>query len=124
MAKALGVGGIFFKCRDEKTLVEWYAQHLGIAINEYGGIHFEFADAPPQARTVFGAFSADTDYFDPSKKDFMINLMVDDLEEALAQVKTGGAEIIDGIDKYDFGSFGWFIDPEGNKIELWQLPNS
>jgi predicted enzyme related to lactoylglutathione lyase len=75
---------------------------------------------PPNGLTVWSPFPADTDYFSPSEKQFMFNLVVDDLEEALAQVQKGGASLVGKIEKYDYGRFGWFIDPDGNKVELWQ----
>jgi predicted enzyme related to lactoylglutathione lyase len=75
---------------------------------------------PPGGLTVFSAFKQGTNYFAPSQKEFMFNLMVDNLEEALAQVKEGGAQIVGEIQREDYGDFGWFIDPDGNKVELWQ----
>lgn len=122
MAKALGVGGVFFKCEDPKKLAAWYAEHLGFEVADHGSVNFWFKNAPKAGCTVWGPFAADTDYFNPSKKKFMINLIVDDLEGALAQVAAGGAQVVGEIEDYDYGRFGWFIDPEGNKIELWQVP--
>lgn len=122
MAKALGIGGVFFKCRDRHRLSQWYARHLGLAINEEGGVEFSRLEIPPGAFSVWGPFDENSHYFDPSKKPFMINLIVDDLVRALEQVEAGGAEIVGEIEDYAYGSFGWFIDPEGNKIELWQPP--
>jgi predicted enzyme related to lactoylglutathione lyase len=75
---------------------------------------------PPNSQTVWSAFDASSKYFDPSEKGFMFNLIVDDLEEALKQVKEGGAEIVGNIEKMEYGSFGWFMDPDGNKVELWE----
>ena len=74
---------------------------------------------PPEAYTVWGPFKDSTSYFEPSEKEFMINLIVDDLEGALAQAKEGGATIVGEIEEYEFGRFGWFVDPEGTKVELW-----
>ena len=120
MAKVLGVGGVFFKCKDKVSLGQWYETHLGFTLNEYGGLEFQFDAAPPGGYCVWGPFSDDTDYFSPSTRDFMINLMVDDVEAVLARAQAGGAQIIGEIDNCEFGRFGWFMDPEGNKIELWQ----
>ena len=119
MAKVLGVGGIFFKSPDPKRLYAWYAKYLGMEFEDWG-IAFFPTSMPANAHTVWSAFPATTRYFDPSPKDFMFNLIVDNLEEALAQVKEGGAEIIGAIEKLEFGSFGWFVDPDGNKVELWE----
>lgn len=74
--------------------------------------------------TVWATFGSDTDYFQPSTHKFMINLLVDDLDQALAQVEAGGAELVGAIVEYDLGRFGWFIDPEGNKVELWEAPTT
>ena len=119
MAKALGVGGIFFKSPDPKRLYEWYAKWLGMKTEEWG-LAFYPKDYPANSQTVWSAFDASTTYFDPSKTGFMFNLIVDDLEGALDQVKQGGAEVIGNIEKMEYGSFGWFMDPDGNKVELWE----
>lgn len=120
MARALGIGGVFFKCRDRLALADWYAKHLRMAPNEMGGIAFDPGELPAGAYSVWGPFDASTEYFAPSRKEYMINLIVNDLEGALAQVAEGGAEVVGGIEEYDYGRFGWFMDPEGNKIELWE----
>lgn len=119
MAKVLGVGGIFFKSPDPKRLYDWYARHLGMELSEWGTAYFP-QNLPANSQTVWSAFPAATEYFAPSSKEFMFNLIVDDLEEALKQVKSGGAELIGDIEKMEYGSFGWFIDPDGNKVELWE----
>lgn len=119
MAKVVGVGGVFFKSPDPKRLYEWYAKWLGMEIEEWG-IAFFPKDMPAIAQTVWSAFDATTHYLDPSEKGFMFNLMVDNLEEALKQVSSGGAELVGGIEKLEYGSFGWFMDPDGNKVELWE----
>lgn len=119
MAKVLGVGGIFFKSPDPKRLLEWYTKWLGMELTEWG-IAYDPKAMPANSQTVWNAFDAKTDYFDPSQKGFMFNLMVDDVEEAIKQVREGGAEIVGEIQKFDYGSFGWFMDPDGNKVELWE----
>lgn len=122
MAKVIGVGGVFFKAEDPDKLIAWYAEHLGVVKTEDPGVSFMTADQPPDGYLVWGPFKSDTSYFDPANKQYMFNLIVDDLESALQQVRTGGAEVIGEIASYDFGRFGWFMDPEGNKVELWE-PN-
>jgi predicted enzyme related to lactoylglutathione lyase len=121
MAKALGIGGVFFKSTDPKKLTAWYAEHLGMTIESYGAVKFLPTALPPGGATVWNPFKASTDYFAPSTKDFMINLIVDDVAGALQQVQAGGAQIVGEIADYDFGRFGHFVDPDGNKIELWEV---
>ena len=120
MARAIGIGGVFFKSGNRKGLGAWYAEHLGLEIDDFGGVGFDVSQLPGTAFCVWGPFEESTTYFDPSEKPFMVNLVVDDLDGALAQVEQGGAEIVGEIEEYDFGRFGWFVDPEGTKIELWQ----
>ena len=120
MARALGIGGVFFKCRDRDRLAAWYAEALGLEINEFGGAVFPRDDLPPSAYSVWGPFAQETDYFRPSRKGFMLNLIVDNLDAALAQVVAAGGRQVGTIEDYDYGRFGWFVDPDGNKIELWQ----
>jgi predicted enzyme related to lactoylglutathione lyase len=125
MAKALGIGGIFFKSPDPKKLSLWYAQWLGIPIEEGAGYAlFHPKTMPANGYTVWSPFESSSTYFQPSEKDFMINLVVDDLEGVLKQVEAGGAQLVGTIEKYDYGQFGWFIDPDGNKVELWQPPQA
>lgn len=121
MAKALGVGGIFFKAKDPGKLGAWYQQHLGIPVDpSYGGTAFKPESMHKDGCTVWAPFKQSTDYFEPSDQSYMINLVVDNLEEALAQVKAGGAELVGKPEDYGYGLFGWFLDPEGNKVELWE----
>jgi catechol 2,3-dioxygenase-like lactoylglutathione lyase family enzyme len=120
MARVLGVGGIFFKSPDPPKLYEWYHRWLGTSSDFQHGLSFLPQAIPPGGLTVFSAFKQNTSYFAPSPKDFMFNLMVDNLDEALAQVKEGGATVVGEIQREDYGSFGWFIDPDGNKVELWE----
>ena len=119
MAKVLGVGGVFFKSSDPKKLYDWYAKWLGIEFSDWGTAYFP-KDLPANSQTVWSAFDANTEYFAPSEKEFMFNLIVDDIEEAMQQVRKGGAQVIGHIEKMEYGSFGWFIDPDGNKVELWE----
>lgn len=123
MAKALGVGGIFFKSPDPARLQGWYAQWLGIDVQSAEGMSFAIFQRemmPENGYTVWSTFDSGTTYFAPSSKEFMFNLVVDNLEEALKQVADGGAEVVGEIEKSEYGNFGWFVDPDGNKVELWQ----
>ena len=120
MARALGIGGVFFKSPDPKALGKWYRGVLGVPFDDECGGNFPVGDAPTGSFTVWAPFRADTDYFAPTSSPFMINLMVDDLDGALEQVEAGGATIVGDVESYDFGRFGWFLDPDGNKVELWQ----
>lgn len=122
MKKVTGIGGIFFKCKDPNKMNEWYKTHLGFDTNQYGA-NFEWreAEAPSkQGSTQWSPFAESTDYFEPSKKDFMINYRVDNLEALVEQLKNEGVTILDKIEAYDYGKFVHIIDIEGNKIELWE----
>lgn len=121
MAKVLGLGGFFFKTADGDNMRAWYARVLGFDFAEWGGVVFtpDAAMAHPGAGTVFGPFKADTDYFAPSDKEFMFNLMVDDLDAMLARCKAEGVEAFNVTDEAN-GRFAHIMDPEGRKIELWE----
>ena len=120
MARVIGVGGVFFKSEEPDKLYQWYSEHLGIKKNDGPGVSFMTADLPEAGYLVWGAFKSDTRYFDPASKQYMFNLIVDDLDAALQQVQAGGAELIGEVEACDNGRFGWFMDPEGNKVELWE----
>jgi predicted enzyme related to lactoylglutathione lyase len=120
MASVVGVGGVFFKSENPDKLYHWYAEHLGIIRNDGPGVSFMTSDQPRDGYLVWGAFKSDTRYFDPATKPFMFNLIVDNPDGALDQVRAGGTEVIGGIEASDNGRFGWFMDPEGNKVELWE----
>jgi predicted enzyme related to lactoylglutathione lyase len=127
MAKALGIGGVFFKSPDPARLQDWYAQTLGINAQSDAGNSFAIfplSTMPQNGYTVLSLFDSGTTYFAPSSKEFMLNLVVDNLEEALRQVAAGGAQVVGDVQKSEYGGFGWFIDPDGNKVELWQPPES
>lgn len=119
MAKVLGVGGIFFKSPDPAALLDFYQRALGLAVAD-GCVIFAPSEMPAKSYTVFSPFQASTEYFQPSSAAFMINLVVDDVDAALQQVKAAGGEPVGGTEDYDYGRFGWFLDPDGNKVELWQ----
>jgi predicted enzyme related to lactoylglutathione lyase len=119
MKRVIGIGGIFFKAKDPKALAEWYAKHLGI---DFGGktyADFEFQERE-KGWTTFSFFKQDTQYFDPSAKEFMLNLRVENLDELLKTLRGEGVHVFDESEDGDYGKFGWILDPEGNKIELWQ----
>ncbi len=122
MARVLGLGGLFFKSKDPKALTAWYGKWLNIPVDEHGYVVLKPDGMPKGGYTVWSPFSQDTEYFQPSDKAFMMNLIVDDLEQALAQVVEGGAELSGDPEDSEYGKFGWFIDPDGNKVELWQPP--
>lgn len=123
--KALGVGGVFLRSTDPRRLGAWYAEHLGLPIESWGatqGTSFAPGDMPANAFTVWSVFPADTEYFGAREQSCMINLVVDDLDAALANVEAGGAEVLPDREEADYGRFGWFVDPDGNRVELWQPP--
>ena len=119
MAKVVGVGGVFFKSPNPKRLYDWYTKWLGMELEDWGIAYFP-KTMPANGQTVWSAFPAETNYFAPSTNSFMFNLIVDDLDEALKEVKEGGADLIGNIEKLEYGLFGWFVDPDGNKVELWE----
>jgi catechol 2,3-dioxygenase-like lactoylglutathione lyase family enzyme len=122
MAKVIGVGGVFFKVRNGDAVREWYRRVLGLEVEDWGGIVFtpELAARTPGAATVFSSFAHDTTYFSPSQRDFMINLMVDDLDAMLARCKQHGVEPLKAFDDEANGRFAHILGPEDLKIELWQ----
>ncbi len=124
MQRVRGIGGIFWKARDPKALAAWYRDHLGVPVEDWGGASFKWAehDARGDASTVWSPFAADTHYFEPSQATFMVNFRVDDLDAMLAQLRALGDSVDPKVDESEFGRFGWVMDPEGNRIELWQPP--
>jgi predicted enzyme related to lactoylglutathione lyase len=126
MKRVTGIGGIFFKADDPKKLGQWYKTHLGINVEEWGGCSFRWASPENPSgtgTTVWSPFSSDTDYFAPSESSFMINYRVDDLHALLAALRQEGCDVDDKVDESEYGKFGWVMDPEGNRIELWQAPD-
>ncbi len=127
MDRVTGIGGIFFKSQDPKKLKGWYQEHLGITPDAEGYIQFEWrkkADPDRVGYTVWGPFPNDTDYFKPSAKPFMVNFRVADLQALLEQLRKEGVQVDDKVEEYDFGKFGWIMDPEGNRVELWEPPQA
>lgn len=121
MAKVTALGGIFFKSRDPAALAAWYAQHLGLDVDEWGGVRFAEDERRP-GYTLWSPFAADTGYFGPGIQPYMINFRVDDLDALLAQLRADGVAVDERTDSSEYGRFGWVIDPEGTRIELWQPP--
>ena len=119
MKRVIGIGGVFFKAQNPKELAAWYEKHLGM---DFGGkiyTDFKFQE-DEKGSTAFSFFDAGTKYFEPSAKEFMINPRVENLSELLKILREEGVHVFDETAEYDFGKFGWILDPEGNKIELWE----
>jgi len=121
MAGVIGVGGIFFKARDPAALSAWYAQHLGLKIERFGGAKFHDDSARPGC-VLWTPFKSDTTYFAPSTQPFMVNFRVDYLHALLAQLRGAGVQVDERVDESEYGRFGWIMDPEGNRVELWEPP--
>lgn len=121
MAKVLGVGGVFLRCKDVEAYRAWWAEFMGLDITDWGTFEWE---CEPGSRSMLSPFSNDSDYFSPSSERVMINLQVEDVSTLVAQAKNGGATIVGEIEQTEYGTFGWFIDPEGFKIELWEAPSA
>jgi predicted enzyme related to lactoylglutathione lyase len=122
---ALGVGGVFFRSSDPARLAAWYKDALGIETEAWGTTHgtsFSPDAMPANAFTVWSTFAADTEYFGDPRQSFMINLVVDDLDAALENVQRAGGGVIPEKEEHDFGRFGWIVDPDGNRVELWEPP--
>ena len=120
--KVTGIGGIFFRSENPNEIKEWYKKNLGMAMTDHGSI-FEFRNANRPDETNYlnwSAFPEKTDYLDPSKKEFMINYRVQNIEGLVAQLKENGVTVLDEIETYDYGKFVHIMDLEGNKIELWE----
>lgn len=125
--RVTGIGGIFFKARDKAALIAWYRERLGMDVQEWGGATFDWRDADDAAKrgqTLWTVFPRESPYFDPSASPFMINYRVANLDRMLAQLRTAGVTVDDKIESSEFGRFGWAMDPEGNRVELWEPPES
>jgi len=119
MQKVRGVGGLFFKCNDPEKLARWYKDNLGFELEAPFCASFNPNEAHKSDKTVWGAFNKDSDYFAPSRQRFMFNFIVDDVQAMLAQITQAGARQVGEVESEAYGDFGWFIDPEGFKVELW-----
>ena len=123
MKRVIGIGGIFFKSKDPEKLRAWYQKHLGLEPDAYGGVVFDCRDhhgSETAVQTVWSVFPSDTAYFDPGSAPFMINYRVENLDSLLRQLRSEGVAVDEHIEQYAYGRFGWIMDPEGNKIELWE----
>lgn len=125
MKRVTGIGGVFFKAKDPVALRDWYRQHLGINVETWGGTAFDWAssDNPTgTGTTAWSVFEDSSTQFAPSAAPFMINYRVDDLHALLAALRAEGCAVDEKVDASEFGKFGWVMDPEGNRVELWQPP--
>jgi predicted enzyme related to lactoylglutathione lyase len=123
--RVTGIGGIFFKANDPVALRAWYQRGLGIDVLEWGGAAFRWSDAdgnPVGGTTIWSVAEANSDQFAPSAASFMINYRVADLHALIDSLRKEGCNVLDKIDESEYGKFGWVIDPEGNKVELWEPP--
>ena len=125
MKRVTGIGGIFFNATDPVALRAWYKAHLGIDVQEWGGAAFRWTDGagqPTMGTTIWSIGSAGGDHFAPGKSPFMINYRVADLHGLLQALRSEGCSVLEKTEDSEYGKFGWVIDPEGNKVELWQPP--
>ena len=125
MKRVTGIGGIFFKAKDAPALQEWYKRHLGVDVKPWGGAVFNWTDSegkPVAGATAWNIAKQESDQFAPSNASFMVNYRVADLHGLIAALKSEGCNVLEKIDDSEYGKFGWVIDPEGNKVELWQPP--
>jgi predicted enzyme related to lactoylglutathione lyase len=123
MARITGIGGVFFKSTgNSASLAAWYQKHLGLPLADFGGAILRWPEdqAEDQGLTVWHVAQADTQWFSPSNASFMINYRVDNLGELLAQLRADGVAIIQGPESHENGKFAWILDPDGNKVELWE----
>ena len=125
MTRVTGIGGIFFKAKNPARLREWYQRHLGIDVQDWGGAAFAWA-RPDKTEacgsTIWSVFEDESTYFAPSTARFMINYRVDDLHAVLAALREEGCTVDDKTEESEFGKFGWVMDPEGHRVELWEPP--
>ena len=125
MKRVTGIGGIFFKAQDPVALRAWYQQHLGLDVQEWGGAALSWADAdgkPCGGTTIWTVSDAASDYFAPSAASFMVNYRVADLHALVATLRDEGCNVLEKVEESEYGKFAWVIDPEGNKVELWEPP--
>jgi predicted enzyme related to lactoylglutathione lyase len=123
MARVTGIGGVFFKSTaDHKALAEWYGKNLGIQFEPWGGAILKWGDdqSADEGVTVWHVAEKNTEWFSPSTASFMINYRIDSMSDMLKQLKQNGIDILKGPESHDNGIFAWILDPDGNKIELWE----
>ncbi len=125
MKRVTGIGGIFFKAKNASLLHAWYKRHLGIDVQQWGGAAFSWTDSngePVAGTTIWSIGDEQGEQFSPGNASFMINYRVDDLQALVQALKDEGCHVLDKIENSEYGKFAWVIDPEGNKVELWQPP--
>ena len=123
MARVTGIGGVFLKCKgDSAALAAWYRKHLGMPLETWGGAVLRWPDdtADDKGLTVWSLADQDSQWFSPSDSAFMINYRVDDLDALLAQLRAEGVDVVAGPESHENGKFAWIMDPDGNKVELWE----
>ncbi len=125
MRRVTGIGGIFFQANDPPVLQAWYKRHLGIDVQAWGGTGFTWTDSdgkPYAGTTIWSIGSAKSTPFAPGNASFMINYRVENLHELVRVLREEGCNVLDKVDESEYGKFAWVIDPEGNKVELWEPP--
>lgn len=125
MKKVTGIGGIFFKCDNVEATKDWYQKNLGVTTDEYGHTFWNRDVEDPEVKKSqqWSPFKKESDYFDPSPQEFMINYRVEDLDDLLIELNANGVQIIGETQDFDYGKFAWIMDNDGRKIELWQPKN-
>ncbi|MGB5435373.1 MAG: VOC family protein [Maribacter sp.] len=118
--RVTGLGGFFFKAKNPDKIKTWYKEHLGLNTDPYGCTFWWKDHKGHDCSTQWSPMNEDTNYFEPSKKQFMMNFRVDNLVELLKVLKAEGVTVVGNIEEYEYGKFGWILDPEGNKLELWE----
>lgn len=118
--RVTGIGGLFFKSKDPKASKDWYKKHLGFNTDDYGSTFWWKDKTGQNCSTQWSPFKDDTKHFEPSEKEFMFNYRVENLEKLLIVLKEEGVTIVGKMEVYDYGKFGWILDNDGNKIELWE----
>jgi len=125
MKRVVGIGGVFIKSRDPETLMAWYRTHLGMDIQDWGGMVFQWntPESPiSNGATVWSIFEESSEYFAPSEAQFMVNYRVEDLQAVLDALRVEGCDVDTRTEESEFGKFGWVMDPDGNRVELWEPP--
>ncbi len=125
MKRVVGIGGVFIKSKNPEALKAWYKTHLGMDIQDWGGVMFQWStpeNPNPDGATVWSVFDASSTYFNPSKASFMINYRVENLHAVLKALRAEGCEVDEKTEESEFGKFGWVMDPDGNRVELWEPP--